>query len=378
MPRPHIAAIVEDAWIRRASSALSNRGWQHRIVPFTGYGTPRHVRVLARVLMARRSDDGEDRPGAGIRERAEDSAMTMREAILDRRGWRAFVTPPPGVGVPVTVVVGDRRVKSESDRAGLVDVVVRRHGLDPGWRRVRIEAETADPVEAHVLIIGPEPTMGVISDIDDTVLATSLPRPMVAAWNTFFRTEGSRRAVSGMATFYREIRSADPGIPVIYVSTGSWSTQPWLARFLRRNGYPAGPMLLTDWGPTSTGWFRSGQQHKRGSLHRLAREFPQVRWLLVGDDGQHDPKLYAEFAAARPSAVVAIAIRELSAGEQVLSHGLPVANDQFAPAPVEDLQVPVVRAPDGYELARQLRPVLAKARQARQARQVGPEEARDA
>ena len=82
-------------------------------------------------------------------------------------------------------------------------------------------------------------------------------------------------------------------------------------------------MLLTDWGPTNTGWFRSGQEHKHAQLHRLARELPHVRWLLVGDDGQHDPKIYTEFTVRRPDRVRGIAIRELSAGEQVLSHVIP-------------------------------------------------------
>ena len=84
------------------------------------------------------------------------------------------------------------------------------------------------------------------------------------------------------------------------MSTGAWNTAPTLNRFLRSHGYPVGPLLLTDWGPTNTGWFRSGQEHKRASLDRLAKDFPTIRWLLVGDDGQHDPKIYADFAEARP------------------------------------------------------------------------------
>jgi phosphatidate phosphatase APP1 len=116
-------------------------------------------------------------------------------------------------------------------------------------------------------------------------------------------------------------------------------------------------MLLTDWGPTNTGWFRSGQEHKQAQLHRLARELPHVKWLLVGDDGQHDPRLYTEFASRRPDRVLGIAIRELSAGEQVLSHVIPVANDDILPAPTHELEVPVVRAPDGYALARRVRPL---------------------
>ena len=86
---------------------------------------------------------------------------------------------------------------------------------------------------------------------------------------------------------------------------------------------------MTDWGPTNTGWFRSGQEHKHAQLHRLARELPHVKWLLVGDDGQHDPKIYTEFTGRRPDRVRGIAIRELSPSEQVLSHVIPVANDDL-------------------------------------------------
>ena len=191
----------------------------------------------------------------------------------------------------------------------------------------------ATPVELPVFVAGTTQRFGIISDIDDTVLSTSLPKPMVAAWNTFVRSEWSRRAVPGMATMYRELVAAHPGAPIIYLSTGAWNTAPSLERFLRRNGFPVGPMLLTDWGPTSDGWFRSGQAHKRGALHRLAREMPHVQWLLIGDDGQHDPRIYTEFAASRPDAVRAIAIRQLSVGEQVMNNGIPVGPDDLGPPP---------------------------------------------
>jgi phosphatidate phosphatase APP1 len=199
-------------------------------------------------------------------------------------------------------------------------------------------------------------TMGLVSDIDDTVISTSLPRMMIAAWNTFVKHEGARRVVPGMAPMYRDLLAEHPGAPIVYVSTGAWNTAPTLNRFLRSHGYPVGPLLLTDWGPTNTGWFRSGQEHKRASLDRLAKDFPRIRWLLVGDDGQHDPKIYQDFAEARPEVVDAIAIRQLTPTEQVLSHGLPVSNEELQPrtsrAPRE---VPVYYAPDGYGLLEILR-----------------------
>ncbi|MBM6405840.1 DUF2183 domain-containing protein [Phycicoccus sp. CSK15P-2] len=345
MARPHAAALIEDAYTTRKAGFLESRGWGTRIVPSTGYGSATQIRIFARVIMSRKDPEHEPEEPT--------YAARLRAAELETRGWRAFFATP-AADEPVTIRVDDRIVTTRTDRGGYVDHVVRGHGLTPGWHDVYLDSPGAEPIDVPVLVVGSQVTHGIISDIDDTVLSTSLPRPLIAAWNTFVRSEGARRPVPGMATMYRELLADQPEAPVVYLSTGAWNTAPQLTRFLQRNGYPAGAMLLTDWGPTNTGWFRSGQDHKRAQLHRLARELPTVKWLLVGDDGQHDPRLYTEFAAKRPDRVRGIAIRELTAGEQVLSHAIPVANDDIAPAPTERLEVPVVRGPDGYELHRRV------------------------
>jgi phosphatidate phosphatase APP1 len=268
------------------------------------------------------------------------------------RGWRSFLTAPVA-GAEVRVDVGGRRHVVRTDRSGYVDAVLE-SPLDPGWQQVGLSLDGEAPASARVLVVAAGQDLGIVSDIDDTVMVTWLPRPLIAAWNTFVLHEQARRAVPGMARLYRELLGAEAGTaPVFYLSTGAWNVAPTLRRFLSRHGFPDGPLLLTDWGPTNTGWFRSGQEHKRAALRRLRRELPRVRWVLVGDDGQHDPDLYAEFARETPEHVRAIAIRELTAGQQVLSHGSPVPGPdaQRQPHPA----APVVRGPDGTALARQLR-----------------------
>jgi phosphatidate phosphatase APP1 len=259
--------------------------------------------------------------------------------------------------VPVTVTIGAKTIHTRSDRSGYIDVRVKGHGLEPGWHEARVSALGAEEVGAAVVVVSSTQTVGLISDIDDTVISTSLPRPMIAAWNTFVKNENARHVVPGMATMYRTLLEDHPGAPMVYLSTGAWNTAPTLTRFLRRHGYPAGPLLLTDWGPTNTGWFRSGQDHKRSCLHRLANEFPSIRWVLIGDDGQHDPRIYGEFAEQRPDRVAAVAIRELTPSEQVLSHGIPVSLEEFEPMR-ERHEVPVLRAGDGYGLLPQVEHVL--------------------
>ncbi|QDO87215.1 DUF2183 domain-containing protein [Ornithinimicrobium ciconiae] len=360
MARPHIAAVLEDVIFRRVEGVLRRRGWQERVTGYTGYGTPEHARLLARVLLKRAVpreagstwDDLPESPDPGG-SAVEQAAEALTKAV---RGWRNFLTAP-ALNAPVTVQLGEVEIDTAVDRGGYLDLEVRGHGLQPGWHEGIVRSANGDTVEVPVWIMDPSVGTGLVCDIDDTVMVTHLPRLMIAAWNTFFLDELARKAVSGMAPLLRSIVAEKPGTPVFYLSTGAWNTAPTLARFLRRHNYPQGPLLLTDWGATNTGWFRSGQQHKINELHRLLRDLPGMRWILVGDDGQHDPTIYGDFAKQHPDAVEAVLIRQLTTAEQVLSHGLPIANDELLGKDYSG--VPMLRAPDGYLLHR----ILVQSRQ---------------
>ena len=325
-------------WESRANAAigrgLERRGWRPAVVPRTGYGAAGPdgwVRVLARVLLTP--------PGK------------PRDTAADARGWRRFLTHAAG-GVPVTVRLGSATHTLTSDVDGYVDIRLPAD-LAPGWASATFAVGDGVTVESAVRVVGPDARLGMVSDVDDTVIVTMLPRPLLAFRNAFLVREHERRAVPGMAALYREVVETEPDVFVVYLSTGAWNTAGPLTGFLARHGYPRGPLLLTDWGPTVDGWFRSGPQHKRRELVRLFEELPQLRWLLVGDDGQHDPSLYAEAARAHPERVLAVAIRQLSAAEQVAGHGTPSARDEATPSgaggPLS------VTGADGAALARELR-----------------------
>lgn len=315
-PVLHRAARIEDAVHEVVEGWLRKRGWPVTVVPYTGYGAPGWVRVMGRIMVSR--------PDARSRRSRKPGKV---------RGWRSFTTLS-AKDAPFVVEVNGHRHEACADRGGFIDTVVPAD-LEPGWRSVRLSCGDGEPVEAPVRIADPAVRFGIVSDIDDTVMVTALPRPLLAAWNTFVLDEHARAAVPGMAVLYERLVTAQPGAPVFYLSTGAWNVAPALTRFLSRHLYPAGPLLLTDWGPQKDRLFRSGQQHKLAALKRLAEEFPWIRWLLVGDDGQHDPQIYAAFATSHPQNVAAVAIRSLSPTQSVLAGGLPsptgqqsVASDQ--------------------------------------------------
>jgi phosphatidate phosphatase APP1 len=129
----------------------------------------------------------------------------------------------------------------------------------------------------------------------------------------------------------------------VYLSNGPWNLAGPITAFLERNGFPPGALDLTDWGISPQAWFRNGQAHKRDSLERLAQDLPEVDWVLIGDDGEHDPEIYRGFARAHPEQVAAIALRTVA----------PIGTR--APQTEERVgTIPVVRAGDGTALAEQL------------------------
>ena len=326
-----IARKAESTINRVGRKRKSAKGWRPAITGFSGYGSTERVHVLGRVLMR----SPEFQPETEI-----------------QRGWRQFITTQLG-NHPVTVRVGDQVVHSKTDANGYVDVLVLDHGLEPGWNDVVIEAEDAEPATARVLIVSPDARIGLVSDIDDTVMVTWLPRAMLAAWNSWVRHTNTRKPVPGMADFYRELLADHPGAPVVYLSTGAWNTFETLESFLDVHGLPDGPMLLTDWGPTPTGLFRSGQEHKKVQLRNLFIDFPDINWILVGDDGQHDPLIYGDAVFEHPDRVAGVAIRQLSPGEHVLSHGTASALEKMDT--YDRHGAPVIQGADGHELLREMR-----------------------
>lgn len=134
---------------------LRSRGWKPYITAYTGYGAPGWARVMGRVLLAR--------PGL-VRKR--------REKV---RGWRSFTTTPASNAV-VRIEIGGTVTEARTDRSGYLDCRVK-GDLDPGWGSAKLSTEGNVPVDAPIRVLDPAVKFGVISDIDDTVMVTALPRP---------------------------------------------------------------------------------------------------------------------------------------------------------------------------------------------------------
>ena len=146
-------------------------------------------------------------------------------------------------------------------------------------------------------VIAPDTKLGIVSDIDDTVMVTALPRPFLALWNTFVLSERARMATPGHG------RAAGPAHGGASRRAGHLPVH----RAVERSAHP-GPVpdpehvplrraaahgLGTDPGPLVPQ--RPGTQAPEPGAAR-GRNSRNMRWLLFGDNGQHDEADLLQFA----------------------------------------------------------------------------------
>ena len=205
----------EQEYNRRGIVRLRKRGWKPKILPYTGYGSD-SLRVLARAVMA-----------------APDEADSARSLIPERaqRGWHQFFTTQVGY-LPVTVSIGGTTIETHTDASGYIDLLVEDHGLEPGVHEALITPVAGAGARAPVVIVDPGVRTGIVSDVDDTIVVTWLPRPFLAAWNSFVRRTNARQAVPGMAEFYAALLDdpAEAAAKDVVPKHSSPATPPQAAR----------------------------------------------------------------------------------------------------------------------------------------------------
>lgn len=152
--------------------------------------------------------------------------------------------------------------------------------------------------------------VSIISDIDDTIKISNVPNRRALLANTFLH---DFQAVPGMAELYRQV--AGRGGVFHYVSSSPWQLYSSLAGFLQSEGFPAGPFHLRNLpgrGTTLAELFASRGRNKRRVIERLIRNFPQRKFILVGDSGEKDPVIYSKVARRFREQVLMICIRQVS------------------------------------------------------------------
>ena len=206
-----------------------------------------------------------------------------------------------------------------TDRDGYFQVCIELSQPPPNdlWHTMTLELLAPVSIKASGEIFIPPSegcSYGVISDIDDTIMATGVANKLIMLWRLFMQRAESRVAFPGVAAFLSALHQGPQGSslnPMLYVSRAPWSIYEILEAFFRLHQIPIGPLLfLREWGLTLQHPLpRRAQDHKRDLIRDMMALYSRLSFILIGDSGQHDPEVYAQVVRDYPGRVAAIYIR---------------------------------------------------------------------
>lgn len=291
------AAVVAMASARSAQAAD-----EIAITVHHGYGTRRDFVVEGRV--AERNGVRESRPGDAWYANLWRSLRSFRVEEEKR--------------IPLLLTLGGRTWELRSDDDGYFTLRGETPSpAAPGWRPLRVEvAGGATRTDYPLLIVPDGEVLGIISDVDDTVVVSEVADRSRLLAHTFLENYLQRRPVPGVADFYRSLaaRNALPdATPVIYLTASPRHLLASLKAFLEHNGFPRGPILakkVTDGAGGDP--LLDQERYKLERIEAILADLPQVRFVLSGDDGERDPEVYHAIRARHPKRVAAVYIRWVS------------------------------------------------------------------
>jgi phosphatidate phosphatase APP1 len=261
-------------------------------MPYLGYGTSEKLTLCGRVL----EDEG-FLP-------ASTSDSRWRNLV---QFWKRLESDEvPGARLRARFLGAQAEAKTDGEGYFRLEIPTRGR-LGPGtWQDVQLELVEPTKVKTigRVLVPSKRARFGVISDIDDTIVASNVGSKMRMILTAALNNARTRKPFAGVAAFYRALHA---GVnPFFYVSKSPWNLYAPLIEYLEVQGLPLGPLLLRDFG------LRPEKEHKRKAIEGVLTTYPALKFILIGDSGENDPEIYSAIVQRFADRIRAIYIRSVN------------------------------------------------------------------
>lgn len=291
------------------------------IVPYRSYGTYSRVYVKGRVL--------DNEPLKIVKDQS-----IYRTIKNTWKQFDSFEIPDASVELVIPDKVDlQRQTNNEGyflfDKT--IDENLSEHASEEGWvdyqvfYRDEVEGKTellADPFRGEFLVPHVDSEFGVISDIDDTILHTGVTSFL--KWrllkNSLLTNAYKRIPLKDAPDLYQKLHLGKSGKnrnPVFYLSNSPWNMYEYLKLFLDHNQFPKGPILLRDLRTPFESTIKPEKPHKQKEITNILKTYPDMKFILIGDSGEHDASIYTEIAAQYSDRILAIYLRSVKHKKQM-------------------------------------------------------------
>lgn len=286
------------------------------ITPYRSYGTYSHLYIKGRVL--------DNEPLKIVKDQS-----LFRTIKNTWKQFDSFEIPEAKIELRVPDKL-DLVTLTNSEGYYVIDKTIEEnlseHATEEGWLeyelyyRSKIEARTnllANPFRGEFLVPQVDAEFGVISDIDDTILQTGVTSFL--KWrllkNSLLTNAYRRIPLKGAPDLYQKLHHGKSGKnknPLFYLSNSPWNLYEYLKLFLDYNKFPKGPILLRDFKTPFEGVIKSEKPHKQKEITNILKTYPDMKFILIGDSGEHDASIYTDIAAQYSDRILAIYLRSVN------------------------------------------------------------------
>jgi phosphatidate phosphatase APP1 len=166
--------------------------------------------------------------------------------------------------------------------------------------------------------------LGIISDIDDTFLVSHTMNPLRKVYVLLFRNVNSRKVFEDVVAHYQALSNSgrtnkEEQNAFFYVSSSEWNLYRFIIKFTTIHKLPKAVLLLKDIKTSLTDFIWSGRgnhNHKFEKIKHILEFYPNLKYVLLGDDSQEDPFLYETICKIFPVNIIAVYIRKTGLREK--------------------------------------------------------------
>lgn len=308
--------------VKRLKRILGNKKIDNVLItPYRSYGTPHHLYVLGRAL--------DDQPLKIVEDQSffrtvrntfrQFNTYEIHYADVDLKipDFLSLSTKADREGYFLFDETIDKNLTEKADEEGWVKADIYFKGVD--GEGISLEE---DHFQGELLIPEKEAEYGVISDIDDTILKTGVTSflKLRLLKNSLLTNAYERIPLKGAPELYQKLHLGKNGKnknPIFYLSNSPWNLYQYLKLFLDFNKFPKGPILLRNFRTPFDRSLKPEKPHKQKEIINILKTYPDLKFILIGDSGEHDASIYTDIAVQYPDRILAIYLRSVKHKRQM-------------------------------------------------------------
>jgi len=194
--------------------------------------------------------------------------------------------------------------------------------LEPGWHQYEVSCKMYDfgMVEFGELLKPYPGKLGIISDIDDTFLVSHSNSFFKKLYVMLSKNINKRKIFEDVVKHYKRLSKAgqdseEASNSFFFVSSSEWNLYDFIDEFAEMHELPKAVIKLKKIKTGLRDFVKSGRgnhDHKFIKIKDIVSFYPQMEYVLLGDDSQHDAYLYERICKTFPKNIKAVYIRQTS------------------------------------------------------------------